>query len=238
MDCTLDTIRDIKILQSNRGYRFSLDSLLLADFVNLEYPGQIADLGAGSGIIGILLAKRFPSSNVLLIEVQDSLSELAGKNIKINKLDDRVRLCQMDIMGVCTRGIKPNNFDLVISNPPFRKPSSGKVSPYDERAIARHEIKISLPKLIDAAFYLLKGKGRFCFIFHATRLVDVVETLRLNRFEPKRLCFIHSDMNREAKMFLMEATKEGNPQLTIEKPFFIHDKNGEYTEEALRILGC
>ncbi len=236
MQYTLDTIRDIKILQSSRGYRFTIDSLLLVDFINLKYPKLIADFGAGSGIIGIMLAKRFPKARICLTEVQHALSDNAEKNIEFNMVGDRVCLYRNDINNIYDMDIEPNSFDLVVSNPPFRKQSSGRISPYGEKAIARHELSITLKQLINAAFYLLRGKGRFCFIFHPERLIEVIEGLKERGFEPKRIRFVHSNKYKEAKMFLIEAVKEGNQQLTIEKPFFIYNRSGEYIEEALRVI--
>ncbi len=238
MGHTVDTIRDVKIVQEERGYRFSIDSLLLAEFVNLHYPERIADLGAGSGIIGILLAKRYPRSSVFLLEIQEGLSKLARRNRELNNLGDRVSVCHSDIVDISSTGLSRNSFDLVVSNPPFRKTSTGKVSPCRERAVARHEIHMSLQDLVRAAFFLLRGKGRFCFISHPGRLVEISGMLKEHRFEPKRLRFIHSHMRAEASMFLMEAIKEGKPHMTVEKPFFIYDSEGRYTEEALNVLKC
>ncbi len=236
MEVSLDSIKSLKIYQKKTGYRFTIDSLLLVDFVNLTFPKKIADLGAGSGIIGILLAKRYTGARVLLIEVQKELVELSRKNIEINMVSDRVMSLRGNIKNINNKHIKPNSFNLVVSNPPFRKPLSGKVSPNSEKAISRHEISITLDDFINAAFYILRGKGRLCFIYHPSRLIEVIETLKDNRFEPKRIRFIHSFTHSDASMFLIEAVKEGRPQLILEKPFFIYNKKGEYTEDSRRIL--
>ncbi len=238
MEVTVDSIKNIKISQHKKGYRFTIDSLLLADFVNKKNVEKIADLGAGSGIIGILLAGKYSKSRVLLIEIQKELAALAMKNIELNALTERVEILGIDINDIPTSGIKENSFDLIVSNPPFRTPVSGRVSPLNEKAIARHEIMLSLSSMIKSAFYMLKGKGRASFIYSTSRFIEVLEELKRHNMEPKRVRFIHSNRKSEAKMFIIEAIKEGGSQFTLEMPFFIYNENGNYTEEAMALFNC
>ncbi|MDI6744292.1 MAG: tRNA1(Val) (adenine(37)-N6)-methyltransferase [Thermodesulfovibrionales bacterium] len=252
MDLTLDTIRNVKLYQNKRGYRFSVDALLLYSFVNLRRAHKIADLGAGSGIVGILLAKKYHDSEVALIEIQNSLAGLAEKNIVLNNLEDRVRVIKYDIRDLDTekrrRGetegktitdspIHPftaspfHQFDLVVSNPPFRRQKTGLISPTDEKAIARHEIELKLADLIQTSCSLLRSKGRFCMIYHPSRLVELFDALREKHMEPKRLRFVHSNLTTEAKMVLIEAVKEGRAEIKIEKPLYIYNEDGTYTDE-------
>jgi tRNA1Val (adenine37-N6)-methyltransferase len=234
MDVTLDSIRDIRLYQSETGYRFSVDSLLLYDFVNLKKVDSIVDLGAGSGIVGILLAKKYPESYVTLFEIQENLVELAKKNVILNNLQGRVRVIQCDIRGIPTLQI-PCGVDLIVSNPPFRRLKSGLLSLGEEKAIARHEIKISLYELVDATSSLLKSKGRLCIIYHPWRLSELIDILKKNRLEPKRLRFVHSRISSEAKMILLEAVKNGRVGLKVDKPFYIYNEKGNYTEEMKKI---
>ncbi|MBI5640990.1 MAG: tRNA1(Val) (adenine(37)-N6)-methyltransferase [Nitrospirae bacterium] len=230
MEVTLDGIRDIKLYQRKEGYRFSVDALLLACFVNVRYLKEIADLGAGSGVIGMLLAKRYPQANVLLLELQESLFGLAERNVSLNGLDDRVKVVLADIKDVGT--ILPKmSYDLVVSNPPFRKPSSGRLSLGEEKAVARHELRLKLPDLAESASYLLRARGRFRMIFHPERIVDAFGTLRKNQLEPKRIRFVHNDMRAVSKIVLIEAVKGGSPGLKIEKPLIIYGHDGAYTDE-------
>ncbi len=238
MEVTLDSIRDIKVYQSKRGYRFSVDALLLYDFINLKMVRNIADLGAGSGIIGILLAKKFPDAHITLFEIQESLVTLAEKNINLNSLGDRVKVIKTDVRDIKTFHSSlttHHSFDLAISNPPFRRLKSGLLSEEQERAIARHELRLSLPELIKAASYLLKEKGRFCVIYHPNRLSEIIEHLKKKGLEPKRLRFVHSNLSSEAKTILLEAVKGGKGGIKVEKPLFIYDKHGRYSEEMREI---
>jgi len=236
LELTLDTIRDIRIYQSKKGYRFSVDALILYSFVNLRRAEKIADLGAGSGIIGILLAKKYPESHITLVEVQGRLARLAEKNCSLNHLEERVAIVSHDIRTINSAQLKNNAYDLVVSNPPFRRQKTGLISQIDEKAIARHEIKLRLPDLISSAFYLLRDKGRFCMIYHPSRLVELIEALRNKQMEPKRLRFVHSNINTEAKMVLVEAVKNGRTEMKIENPLYIYDENGFYKEEMKNLI--
>lgn len=234
METTLDSIRDIKLYQQRYGYRFSVDALLLYSFVNLKRVSKIADLGAGSGIVGLLLAKKYPDAEVTLFEIQDSLVRLAEKNITLNSLEDRVRVTKTDIREIKTRHwslVTGHYFDLIVSNPPFRGVKSGLISTGEEKAIARHEISLKLPELIDAVSYLSMAKGRFCIIYHPNRLLELIETMKKRGLEPKRLRFVHSNTSSEAKMTLLEAVNGGRSGMKVERPFYIYKKDGSYTDE-------
>jgi tRNA1Val (adenine37-N6)-methyltransferase len=238
MDVTLDSIRDIRLYQSRIGYRFSVDSLLLYDFVNLEKINNIADLGAGSGIVGILLAKKYPGVNVTLFELQASLIRLAEENIILNSLEARTRVIKADIRDIkaCHLSLVTCHcFDLVVSNPPFRRLKSGLINLEEEKAIARHEVKLRLEELIEAASYLLKVKGRFCIIYHPCRLSELLDTLKKRELEPKRLRFVHSNIFSEAKMILLEAVKRGRGGVKVEKPLYIYEEDGSYSDELREI---
>jgi tRNA1Val (adenine37-N6)-methyltransferase len=235
MDVTFDSIRDIRLYQSKTGYRFSVDSLLLYDFVKLKKVNSIADLGAGSGIIGILLAEKYPDANITLFELQDSLIRLAEENIVQNCLEDRVKIVRCDLRILSTLPFAPRNYDLVVSNPPFRRVKSGLSNLGEEKAIARHEIKLKLNELVNAASYLLKAKGRFYIIYHPYRFPELIDTLKKREIEPKRLRFVHSNVSSEAKMILLESVKKGKQGMKVDKPLFIYERNGSYTDELRKI---
>jgi len=230
---TLDFIRDVHIYQSKTGYRFSVDALLLYSFINLQRAKKIADLGAGSGIIGLLLAKKYPDSEVTLIELQKSLVKLAEKNTALNELQGRVNVINSDIKGLTpgSSQLTHNCFDLVVSNPPFRRTRTGLISNDDERAIARHEIKLSLQDLFNSGSLLLKHHGRFCLIHLPERLAEIIRVMKGHSLEPKRLRFVHSSVSTEAKMVLIEAVKGARSGMKIEKPLVLYNEDGSYTKE-------
>ncbi|MBA4348997.1 MAG: hypothetical protein C0415_03285 [Thermodesulfovibrio sp.] len=269
MMVTLDSIRDIQIYQNKDGYRFSVDALLLFSFVNLKRVKKIADMGAGSGIIGLLLAKKYPAAQVTLIELQASLARLAQKNVVLNGLEDRVIIIKADVreLRVKSQELKVrssesrdrgpesgdkesffcrtnsklltlNSYDIVVSNPPFRKVKTGLLSVGDEKAIARHEIKLSLQDLIKAGSSLLKHHGRLCIIHLPERVNYIMHIMGNHSLEPKRMRFVHSNLYSDAKMVLIEAVKGGRIGLKIEKPMFIYNEDGSYAEEMKDIYGC
>lgn len=236
MKTSLDGLRDIKVYQNVEGYRFSVDALLLYSFVNVKYAKEIADLGAGSGIIGLLLAKKYPAARVLLVELQESLYRLAERNIRLNNLGERVSALLTDINHVdsfCPQA----SYDLVVSNPPFRKPSSGRLSVGEEKAVARHEIRLKLPELAKAASYLLKAKGRFCMIFHPERLIEAIDALREAKLEPKRIRLAHNDADAVSKIVLVEGVKEARAGMKVERPLILYNKDGSYTDELRKMYG-
>ncbi|MGO9378946.1 MAG: tRNA1(Val) (adenine(37)-N6)-methyltransferase [Dissulfurispiraceae bacterium] len=268
---TLDSILDIQLYQHKSGYRFSADAVLLSVFVDTPRLKKIADFGAGSGIIGLLLAKKYHAAEVTLIELQKSLVSLAEKNAVLNGLDKRVKVVHADIKdvkSVSSEEEKPRNaeeakcehkkdrpgntacspreawklehgmlhsYDLVVSNPPFRKTRTGLISPYDERAVARHEIHLPIAALMKSALLMLKHHGRLCIIHLPERLAEIMESMRRYYLEPKRLRFVHSNFGAEAKMVLIEAVKEGKAGLKVEKPLYLYTEDGNYTAEVRAI---
>ncbi len=250
MEATLDSIKSINLLQPKKGYRFSVDALLLENFISAKKLHKGIELGTGSGIISILLAKRYKNAKIFAVEIQKSIAHCAEQNVKINKLEGRVEVLKEDIRNL-RKVFSANKFDFVFSNPPFRKTKTGLLSIDKERAIARHEIRITLSALINTAAYLLKHTGRFYLIYHPFRLIELIDLLKKARLEPKRMRFVHSrrvgpclpagrsptKSGEEAKMVLVEAVKGSGPWLKIEPPFYIYKKGSEYTAEMKKVYG-
>jgi tRNA1Val (adenine37-N6)-methyltransferase len=155
---------------------------------------------------------------------------LAERNIELNGLGDRVKAVLTDIKHIAGK-LGPMSHDVAVSNPPFRKSTSGRISPGEEKAVARHEIRLKLPELAESASYLLKSKGRFFLIFHPERIAEVFESFRKNRLEPKRIRFVHNDICAGSKIVMIEAVKEGRLGLKIEKPLYMYNSDGSYTDE-------
>lgn len=233
---TLDSIKDVNILQSEKGYRFSIDAVILEDFISAKKHDRGIELGTGSGVISILLAKRFDSIKLTGVEIQKPLAARAEKNVKLNNLADRIDILRSDINKL--KDVLPaNKADIVFSNPPFRKTETGKISIDDERAAARHEIKMTLAGLIETAAYLLKDRGRLYIIYHPFRLIELIGLMQRYNLEPKKMRLVHSRQGEEAKMVLIEAVKGSGRWLKILPPLFIHKEGDEYTEDIKKMLG-
>lgn len=234
---TLDFLRDIKVHQHKNGYRFSVDALLLASFAQFQVVRKIADFGAGSGVIGLLLARKYPAAKVVLVELQEKLALLAERNIALNRLGDRVKVVRMDIktLPADNGSVAPAPghpaYDLVVSNPPYRRMKSGLVNPDDEKAIARHEILLTLADLVKAGSALLKHHGRLCIIHLPERLAEIISVMKDHDLEVKRVRCVHSTPGSDAKMLLIEAAKGARTGMKIEKPLIIYKEDGSYTDE-------
>ncbi|MGD0279421.1 MAG: tRNA1(Val) (adenine(37)-N6)-methyltransferase [Smithella sp.] len=229
---TLDTILNgrLQVLQNKKGYRFTLDSILLAHFVFLKPRTRAIDLGCGNGIILLIEAKRFPHVNCVGLEIQETLAALARKNTQLNGLDGSVEIFSGDARDI--KNIFPaRSFDSVIFNPPYRKLNSGRINPYPEKAIARHEINGSLKDFLTAAKYLLKPAGKVFTIYPAKRLVELVYLFRNSDIEPKRMKLVFSDNFSDAQFVLVEGKCGSREELKIEPPLFIYDQNKNYSKE-------
>ena len=221
-DETLDPFFDgsLQILQKKKGYRFSIDAILLSQFISLRKGEKAIDLGTGCGIIPLLLAKATKAHAFVGIEIQRDLAEVAGRNVALNRLEERITILHRDFKTL--KGVfSPGAFDVVFSNPPYRKHLTGRVNPSPEKAIARHEIKGTLDDLIKMAAYLLPAKGRCYLIYSASRAVDLLFTLRRHKLEPKRLRFVHPKKEEDAKFILVESVKASGAELKVMGPLFL-----------------
>jgi tRNA1Val (adenine37-N6)-methyltransferase len=221
-DETLDTFFDgrLQILQKKKGYRFSIDAVLLGQFSRIRKNENVIDLGTGCGILPLLLSQNTKAHSFVGVEIQKELAELANKNVRLNHLEDRVWILQKDFREL-KEAFPPGSFDVVLSNPPYRKYRTGRVNPAMDKAIARHEITGTLEDLISIASYLLPPKGRCYLIFPALRTVDLLVVLRSQKLEPKRLQFVHPHVGEEAKFILSESIKDSGVELKVIDPLIL-----------------
>jgi tRNA1Val (adenine37-N6)-methyltransferase len=224
LDDTLETFGESKlhILQKKRGYRFSVDAILLSEFVRIRKDEKAIDLGAGCGILALLLSQTTKVRSFLGVEVQKTLSDLAERNVVSNHFQHRITILHEDYRTL-PRIFPAGSFHVVVSNPPYRKFRSGRVNPSQERAIARHEIYGTIDDLVSVAAYLLPPKGRFYLIFPASRAVDAIASLRQNMLEPKRIRFVHPYAGAGAKFILVESVKDSGVELKIMAPLILHE---------------
>jgi tRNA1Val (adenine37-N6)-methyltransferase len=234
---TLDGMFDgaVKLFQSRAGYRFSLDALLLAHFATLQPADRVLDLGAGSGVIALILARLHREIHVTAVEVQSALAERAARNVKLNRLESRIAVLAGDAR--LPGAIAPaGSFDALVCNPPYRRRGSGRISANDERQIARHEIHGELADFVGAAGYLLRAKGRMAAVYWAERTVDILAAMRRAGLEPKRLRPVHSFADREASLVLVEAVKGGRSGVEILAPLIVYRQGKEYGEEVAAMI--
>jgi len=226
---------NISVKQNRNGYRFSIDAVLLAGHVKTKPGDRIIDIGTGSGIISLILAYRNPQINIYGVEVQKSLADIAALNVRDNNIEDRVKILCADIKNLNSDMIS-GPLDIVVSNPPYRKAQSGRVNSDNQRAVARHEIDITLTDILKAASRLLHVSGRLIIIYPSERIADMVTQMRLSGIEPKYFRFIYSKSNSESKLVITEGVKGGRTGSKIVSPLVIYCDDGTYTDEVNRMF--
>lgn len=225
---------DLQLFQPRHGYRYSLDPLLLANFCGrVKTGGSLVDLGAGCGIIALVLARINPEASVVAVENNPDMAALVERNIRHNDLAGRVALQSADVIELRSC-YSDSVFDLVVSNPPFRTAGSGRVSPRAGRDAARHETTAGLGDFMAAAKYLVKPSGRICFIQLPSRLAEFMALAAEMKLSVLRLRMIHNNAASSATMFMAELAKGRRSAPVVEPPLFVRDMSGEYTEEVLR----
>ena len=223
----------IQVTQPKRGVRFTSDSVILADFCRLKRRSYVLEPGAGTGVISMLLAKRYPHARFLADENEPLAHDLLCKNIAENGFAGRMSACNGDILTL-TGKFKPATFDAIIANPPYVRQGSGHSCPSPERRAARQELMTTVTHWISLSS-LLKSKGRLFLIFPAARLAELLCFLRTEKLEPKRLRCIHPYRNRPASLVMIESTKDGGTGLEIVPPLVMHEEPGKYTSEMTAI---
>ena len=208
---TLDDLGSFKIIQKKNGYRFSDDSVQLANFVlPLKSDDSVIDLGAGSGVIPLILAQKSQIKNIVGVEIQEGLADIAKRNVVLNNLSSRIKIVKGDFRDIIySRLFKKDSFSVVISNPPYTKHKSGRISPSSEKRVAKMEITCSLSDLIKISKYLAAENGRLCYIYPLTRLQEMLSVLQDNELKVNRLEFVYPKSNGRVKRFLIEAVKKG-----------------------------
>ncbi len=205
----------LKLIQSGDGYRFSIDAVLLSEFATIRPEDVVFDLGAGCGVISLILLLTKPVGRIFGLEVQEGLVTQAGRNARLNGFEKRMDVVRGDIRHL------PFAFkcaDVVVCNPPYRKIKSGRINPDSRKAIARHEIMASLDDFLRAATVLLAKKGRIALVYPAVRLTEILVSLRRFNLEPKRLRIHHPNLDSSAKIALIEARLGGRPGLEVLPP--------------------
>lgn len=220
----------LKILQKKRGYRFSIDSLLLTYFVQLKEDDSVIDLGTGGGVILLVLSHRFQCGKMVGVEIQNELADMARRSVKMNNLESRIEIVSGDI-GEVESLFVPQSFNAVVFNPPYRSLNSGRINPDPEKAVARHEIKGTLRDFLLSAKYLAKEAGSVYIIYPAVRMVELLFRMRTCGIEPKRLRMVYSSCFSEGEFLLVEGKKGGGEELKVLPPLFIYQENGGHTEE-------
>ncbi|WP_331275601.1 tRNA1(Val) (adenine(37)-N6)-methyltransferase [Peptostreptococcus sp. CBA3647] len=224
---------ELKIIQNPNGFCFGIDAVLLANFVKVKQKHKMVDLGTGTGIIPILVSGKSRVSEIIGVEIQDEVADMAKRSVELNRLQDRIKIENIDMRQICSI-IGKNSYDVVTSNPPYMH-SNGMINPNDKKAISRHGIMCDLEDVIKIAADLLKPNGKFFMVNRSQRLVDIIDFGRKYKLEAKVMRFIHSKVGKSPKLVLVEFVKYAKPELKILNPLYVYKEDGTYTEELLSI---
>lgn len=222
---------DMYIMQDTEMFNFSLDSVLLPNFVTLNKKiNKIMDIGCGNAPIPLILS-TLTTADIIGVEIQKESFDLAIESVKINNLENRIKIINEDINELY-KSLESDSIDVITCNPPyFKVTENSNFNDSSYKTIARHEVMLDLPRLFKIAKKLLKNNGNIAIVHRPERLIDIIEEMKKNNIEPKRIQFIHPKKDVEANILLVEGTKNGKPGVKILPPLYSHKDNGNYTDE-------
>ena len=226
------------IYQDTDAFHFSIDSMLLADFVTITTrTNQICDLCCGNAPIPLYLTKR-TNAKIIGVEIQEESYDLAIRSIKENHLEDQIQMELNNLIGISSK-IGKSTFDVVTCNPPFFRIGDHQINPNDKLAIARHELFATLEDIVKEASALLNSKGRFAMVHRPDRLLEILEVFKKYHIEPKRIQFVYPKIDKECNHILIEGIKDGSRGgLVVLPPCIVYDNENHWTKEILRIYNC
>ncbi len=228
-------LKGLKIIQDTELFCFGTDAVLLADFASKRVARRVADLGTGTGILPLLMYGRRPEAEYFGIEIQSALAALAKRSVELNGLSERIHIVEGDIANA--RSLLGGGFDAVVANPPYEKANDGLARMGESHSIARKELLVDFDRLCKSAAELLKQGGWFYIIHKASRLPELMITLKAHGMEPKLMRLVSSNIAAEPKYVLLGAAKGGREHMKLLPPLLLCGEDGGESEELKRIYG-
>ena len=228
-------LNGLHLIQDPEGFCFGVDAVLLSHFARPKKKDRVIDLGTGNGVIPLLLAGKNPHCHITGVELQPKQAERACRSVAMNGLTERIQILNHDIRQL-GEVLAPASFQVVTSNPPYLPPGS-LTNPREDKAIARHEIALTLQELMAQAAWLLEPGGQFYLIHRPQRLVDIMVLGRQYRLEPKWMQMVHPYGHKAPTMVLLQLSKNGRPELKSHPPLIIYHPDGTYTPQLLACYG-
>lgn len=229
--------KNIKIVQDKDYFNFSLDSILLPNFVDItKKTKMILDMCTGNAPIPLILSTK-TNAKIYAVELQREVYNLAKETIKINKLDNQIVLINNNIKNL-KKIFNTETFDIITCNPPyFKKKEDSIINENIVKSIARHEIEMELEDVMLISKALLKNEGSLVLVHRTERLIEIIELMRKHNIEPKRMRLIYPKINTESNLVLIDGRKNGKKGLKILPPLYIHNNDNSYTKEVLEMFG-
>lgn len=225
-----------RIIQNPEKFCFGMDAVLLSGFARAGRGELVLDLGAGTGIIPILMAAKTEAGHLTGLEIQEESADMARRSVALNGLQQKIDIVTGDIKEAGTL-FKSASFDVVTCNPPYMIDKHGLRNPDGPKAIARHEILCTFEDVAAQTAKLLRTGGHFYLVHRPFRLAEILVTLTRYRLEPKRMRLVYPFADQEPNMVLVEAVRGGKPRMTVERPLILFDEPGVYTREIREEYG-
>lgn len=229
-------LNGLQLIQKEQGFRFGVDAVLLSHFANVKKKHRVIDLCTGTGIVSFLVYGKYKPQEVIGLEIQDDMVEMANRSSRLNDTSDIVKFVQGDLKDKALLD-SLGRFDVVTVNPPYKLNNAGILNPNDKLAIARHEIMCNLEDVIVSARRLLKDNGRMFIVHRPERLADIFGLMRKYKIEPKRVRLVQPNTKKAPNIVLVEGQRDGGAFLKWEETLYVYDDNGNYSEEINRIYG-
>ena len=223
---------DHKIIQNKKGFSYGTDAIFLSNIVKAQ--GNIIDLGTASGIIPLRLVDKKGVKKIYGVEIQSQVAQLAKRSVKLNNLEEKIVILNMDLKDLGDKFDK-STMDIVVSNPPYMKKGDNIINKDENFAISRHEILCDLEDIIKMSNYLLKPLGKLYLVHRPNRLVDIFSLMRKYKIEPKWIRFVQPTREKKPNLILIEGVKGGKIDLKFHHPLIIYNEDKTYTEEIYKI---
>lgn len=229
-------LKGLNLIQKQQGFRFGVDAVLLSHFANIKNKHRVIDLCTGTGIVPFLAYGKYEPKEVIGIEIQEDMVEMANRSSLLNNTTDIVKFVYGDLKDKALLD-SLGKFDVLTVNPPYKLNNAGIINPNDKLAIARHEVMCTLEDVIIAARRLLKDNGRMFIVHRPERLADIFGLMRKYKIEPKRVRMVQPNTKKAPNIVLVEGQRDGGAFLKWEETLYVYDDNGNYSEEVDRIYG-
>lgn len=222
--------KNLRVYQDSEMFNFSLDSILLPNFVTLNKKAKtILDIGCGNLPISLILTTK-TTAHITAVEIQKDVYDIALKNLSLNNLEDKISLINADIRNLYT-DFETESFDIIVCNPPFFKVNQNShFNKNDYKTIARHEVNLNLDDIFKISRKLLKNNGNVAIVHRPERLIDIIDSMKKYNITPKKIQLVYPKKDKEANILLIEGTKNGKSGVKIMPPLFVHNEDGSYTE--------
>ena len=228
--------KNIKIVQNKNYFNFSLESILLPNFVEITpNTKNILDLCTVNAPIPLVFS-TMTKAKIYGVELQKEVFDLAKESIKLNNINN-IELINDNANNIINK-FETDTFDIITCNPPyFEYTNNSRINDNEIKSIARHEIYLKLEDIFKISKKLLKNGGTVCIVHRTNRFLEIVDIMKKYNIEPKRVRFIYPKLNSESNLVLIEGRKNGKKGIKLLPPLFVHNNDGSYTEEVLKMFG-